>query len=48
MIRSVALTFSIVANRAWSMLCIAVFAPEASCDGSAISGSVSRAVGARQ
>ena len=27
MIRSVALTFSIVANRAWSSLCIAAFAP---------------------
>jgi Predicted membrane protein (DUF2306) len=28
MVRNVALTFSIVANRPWSMLCIAVFAPE--------------------
>jgi hypothetical protein len=28
MIRSVALTFSIVANRFWGMLCVAVFAPD--------------------
>ena len=42
MIRSVALSFSIVANRFWGMLCVAVFAPSAS-DGSALPGAAGHA-----
>ncbi|MCU1663703.1 MAG: hypothetical protein QOI36_2348 [Pseudonocardiales bacterium] len=45
MVRSVALTFSIVANRAWSMLCIAVFAPEVMSGGPFDEAALAQAVG---
>jgi uncharacterized membrane protein len=45
MVRSVALTFSIVANRPWSMLCIAVFAPEVMSGGPVDPAALAQAVG---
>lgn len=45
MIRSVALTFSIVANRVWSFACIAVFVPEAMGDGPFDPAELTQAVG---
>lgn len=46
MIRSFALAFSIVANRAWSILCLLVFAPEAlTADGLVASADVAQTIG---
>lgn len=45
MIRSVALTFSIVANRAWNVVCLALFAPEVFTGGSVDPHTLAQAVG---
>ncbi len=46
MVRSVALAFSIVVNRLWSVLCIAAFAPEVFSGGPVDPVALSQAVGA--
>jgi hypothetical protein len=46
MVRSVALAFSIVANRVWSVVCIAAFAPEVLAGGPVDQARLAAAVGA--
>ena len=45
MIRSVALSFSIVANRVWTMICLAAFAPSALSGGPVDEAELAQAVG---
>jgi hypothetical protein len=46
MVRSVALAFSIVANRVWSVVCIVAFAPEVMSGGPVDPDRLAAAVGA--
>ena len=45
MIRSVALSFSIVANRVWTVICLAAFAPSALSEGPVDQAELAQAVG---